>query len=195
LIAGVGASRQKRCRHADVDQLGGNYRRPMIAPYAAADGGIGTSRVAIEYVHRHCADYDVIWWIPATSRSPELAGVARALEMDVFTRSESTAFDEYLRLFGLVMGPLEGLLAQDFLRSHVGSGGSIAVRCPLPGPLTSLITVVATWDAGLEVIGMGRADKDEPGFWERGNATLYAVAAFLAALAALLTALKGCGPA
>jgi tetratricopeptide (TPR) repeat protein len=28
-------------------------------------GGVGKSQIAIEYVHRHTNDYDLIWWIPA----------------------------------------------------------------------------------------------------------------------------------
>jgi tetratricopeptide (TPR) repeat protein len=28
-------------------------------------GGVGKSQIAIEYVYRHAADYDVVWWIPS----------------------------------------------------------------------------------------------------------------------------------
>lgn len=141
-------------------------REAAVLPQALHGmGGVGKSQLAIEYVHRHSSEYDLVWWISAeqnilvlsslvklaqrlgldvspeansavpavqdalntgkieyerwllvfdnaesieevrpyfptggagkilvTSRNPEWAGVARALEVDVFTRAESKAF-------------------------------------------------------------------------------------------------------
>lgn len=141
-------------------------RETAVLPQALHGmGGVGKSQVAIEYVHRHSRDFDLVWWIPAeqpgqilssvtklaqrlgleaspeansavpavrealstgsipyanwllvfdnaeslqdvrsyfptggdgkilvTSRNPEWAAVARALEVDVFTREESKTF-------------------------------------------------------------------------------------------------------
>lgn len=141
-------------------------REAAVLPQALHGlGGVGKSQLAIEYVHRHSGEYDLVWWISAeqnslvlsslvklaqrlgldvspeansavpavqdalntgkieyerwllvfdnaesidevrpyfptggagkvlvTSRNPEWAAVARALEVDVFTRDESKAF-------------------------------------------------------------------------------------------------------
>ncbi|HET8659607.1 MAG TPA: FxSxx-COOH system tetratricopeptide repeat protein [Micromonosporaceae bacterium] len=141
-------------------------REAAVLPHAIHGmGGVGKSQLAIEYVHRHRGDYDLVWWIPAeqpgqilsaltalahrlaldvrdeantavpavretlstgstpyqnwllvfdnaealsevrpyfptggagrilvTSRNPEWAEVARSLEVDVFTRTESKTF-------------------------------------------------------------------------------------------------------
>ena len=49
-------------------------------------GGVGKSQVAIEYVHRHSAEYDLIWWVPAEQEAQILASLTQLavrLKLDV----------------------------------------------------------------------------------------------------------------
>ncbi|WNF30533.1 FxSxx-COOH system tetratricopeptide repeat protein [Streptomyces sp. C11-1] len=49
-------------------------------------GGVGKSQIAVEYVYRHSAEYNVIWWIPAEQESlilGALAELARSLGLEV----------------------------------------------------------------------------------------------------------------
>ncbi|GAA2507785.1 FxSxx-COOH system tetratricopeptide repeat protein [Winogradskya humida] len=53
-------------------------REAAVLPQALHGmGGVGKSQVAIEYVHRHSGDYDLIWWIPAEQNSQVLASLTR----------------------------------------------------------------------------------------------------------------------
>ncbi|GAA4605569.1 hypothetical protein GCM10023107_72550 [Actinoplanes octamycinicus] len=48
-------------------------------------GGVGKSQIAVEFVHRHRADYDLIWWIPAEQPSlivSSLTSLAHRLGLD-----------------------------------------------------------------------------------------------------------------
>ncbi|HET8657954.1 MAG TPA: FxSxx-COOH system tetratricopeptide repeat protein [Micromonosporaceae bacterium] len=62
-------------------------RETAVLPHAIHGmGGVGKSQVAIEYVHRHRADYDLIWWIPAEHESQILAALtalAHRLHLEV----------------------------------------------------------------------------------------------------------------
>jgi tetratricopeptide (TPR) repeat protein len=62
-------------------------RETAVLPHSLHGmGGVGKSQVAIEYVHRHRGDYDLIWWIPAEHPSQILSALtdlAHRLELDV----------------------------------------------------------------------------------------------------------------
>ena len=56
-------------------------RQTAVLPKALHGmGGVGKSQVAIEYVYRHSAEYDLIWWIPAEQPSRILDSLTRLAE-------------------------------------------------------------------------------------------------------------------
>jgi tetratricopeptide (TPR) repeat protein len=61
-------------------------RETSVLPHALHGmGGVGKSQVAIEYVHRHRSDYDLIWWIPSEHSGQVLSALsdlAHRLELD-----------------------------------------------------------------------------------------------------------------
>lgn len=59
------------------DQLGGGMTVVLPQPQTLFGlGGVGKSQVALEYVHRFMADYDLVWWIPAEQTDDIVAALA-----------------------------------------------------------------------------------------------------------------------
>ncbi|MEN3613729.1 FxSxx-COOH system tetratricopeptide repeat protein [Plantactinospora sp. ZYX-F-223] len=68
-------------------------RETAVLPQALHGmGGVGKSQVAIEYVHQHSSDYDLIWWVPSEQDGQILASLtklAQRLDLDVSPEANS----------------------------------------------------------------------------------------------------------
>ncbi|MFI6643394.1 FxSxx-COOH system tetratricopeptide repeat protein [Streptomyces sp. NPDC050504] len=59
------------------DQLGGGMAVVLPQPQTLYGlGGVGKTQVALEYVHRFMADYDLVWWISSEQVDDVVAGLA-----------------------------------------------------------------------------------------------------------------------
>ncbi|KDQ66356.1 FxSxx-COOH system tetratricopeptide repeat protein [Streptomyces halstedii] len=59
------------------DQLGGGMAVVLPQPQTLYGlGGVGKTQVALEYVHRFMADYDLVWWISSEQTDDVIAGLA-----------------------------------------------------------------------------------------------------------------------
>ncbi|GAA4925876.1 FxSxx-COOH system tetratricopeptide repeat protein [Streptomyces coeruleoprunus] len=59
------------------DQLGGGMAVVLPQPQTLYGlGGVGKTQVALEYVHRFMADYDLVWWMSAEQADDVVAGLA-----------------------------------------------------------------------------------------------------------------------
>ncbi|NUT91493.1 MAG: tetratricopeptide repeat protein [Saccharothrix sp.] len=64
-------------------------------------GGVGKSQAAVEYAHRHAADFDIVWWVPAEQPAlipDHLAELGLALAL--------TGPDDPITMAGAVLGVL-----------------------------------------------------------------------------------------
>lgn len=94
-------------------------------------GGVGKSQIAIEYVYRHSAEYDVIWWVPAEQEGLILSSLAElaghlGLEVGPQANTAVPAVQEALRTgkphgnWLLIFDNAEDI---DAVRAYFPSGG------------------------------------------------------------------------
>ncbi|MFG1607573.1 FxSxx-COOH system tetratricopeptide repeat protein [Actinoplanes sp. NPDC049265] len=86
-------------------------------------GGVGKSQLAIEYVHRHSREYDLVWWVPAEQQGQilnSLTALAQRLGLDVSPEANSavpavkealstgqTGYENWLLVFDNAEDPAE----------------------------------------------------------------------------------------
>ena len=116
---------------------------------AHGPGGVGKSQLALEYAHRHAADYDLVWWVDAATRLLATSGLAElALRMGLGARAgqpeqaaaalaELARRDRWLLVFDSAEEPedLVGLWpsggGQVLLTSRNAGWGGHAARLPV----------------------------------------------------------------
>jgi tetratricopeptide (TPR) repeat protein len=98
-------------------------------------GGVGKTELALEYAHRHAADYDVAWWIPGDRTTSIVAALAElALHLGVEVMADQG--DMVVELFSRLRGRGRWLLVYD----NAGQAENLTPLLPPGGGGHLLIT-------------------------------------------------------
>jgi tetratricopeptide (TPR) repeat protein len=62
------------------DALRSGSRASVLPQTLHGMGGVGKTQLVIEYVHRHLAEYDLVWWIPAEQTATVLSSLTLLAE-------------------------------------------------------------------------------------------------------------------
>ncbi|MEV6871560.1 FxSxx-COOH system tetratricopeptide repeat protein [Amycolatopsis sp. NPDC051128] len=132
-------------RDESIEQLRDRLTGPDGGGVVTLSGapGVGKSSLALEYAHRFCGDYDLVWWVPASDTATLVASLAQlAGKLDVrgtqhsgaATALERLQVDPYHQRFLLVYDNVDHPVELELLLPTPGLGHVIVTTASALSP-------------------------------------------------------------